>query len=108
MIRRSRILGSRILAVVLVASSVVALCGSADAKVRHHRYRHRIVRAVPPLAPSDSPIPPRLDGYAAGVFETGIPGASSADPYEYQPALRRGYGYIAPRYDGPGFGYPGY
>ncbi len=70
----------------------------------HHRHRH--VAKVAPEFVFGSPAAAayaRFNGQVGGVFESGILGPVTANPYEH-PAV----GYGAYGYYGPGPAYPGY
>ena len=87
--------------IVLALTGLVGIV-SIDAASAHHVRRHRIVRhfVFPTQGDAAAASGP---GNFGGMFETGILGASTADP-DTQP----GYRYDGHGYYGPGFGYPGY
>ena len=93
----------RALVIALAGLAAVASADAASARILHrHRVAHYGVRHfvfATPAAAGAAAGP----GAFGGAFETGILGASTADPYE-TPAV----GYDGHGYYGPGFAYPGY
>ncbi len=94
------------MAMTVLALSVATASGAAAAKHRRHHYRltnasaeAMPLAAAPPLAQDRAAY---RSGFAFGLFDLGISGTPTAvSPYA-------GAGYVSRRYDGPGFGYPGY
>lgn len=89
----------------LLASAALFACMATDGALarRYHRHRiaHRGVHTFVFRSPDGATVTAN-SGKVGGYFETGILGASTADPYEHP-----SYGYYVDGGQGPGYSYYG-